>query len=87
MKHAMMVVRDIKVEAYGQPFCTPSVGIGIRSFTDAVNNPQKDSDISKHPGDFDLFHLGNYDDNTGQIEQFQMPKHILNGEGAKNVQK
>lgn len=87
MKQQVMVVRDIKVEAYGAPFCTPSVGIAIRSFTDAVNNPEKNSDISKHPADFDLFHLGTYDDNTAAIEQYEMPKHIINGEGAKNVQK
>lgn len=85
MKHALMVIRDIKVEAFNTPFCTPSVGMAIRGFTDAVNNSNKDSDVSKHPKDFDLFQLGTYNDEDGQIEQFQQPKHIINGEGVKNV--
>lgn len=79
----IMAVRDIKMEAYNAPFTVAKVGAAIRSFTDAVNS--KEGDIAKHAKDFDLFHLGTYNDETGLIESFDQPKHILNGEAAKNV--
>lgn len=82
----VMSVRDIKMEAFNAPFTVATVGQAIRSFTDAVNDDTK-GDIAKHAKDFDLFHLGTYDDATGKIECFDQPKHILNGEGAKHVSK
>ncbi|WNK14633.1 MAG: nonstructural protein [Microvirus sp.] len=80
----IMAVRDSIMEAYNAPFATATVGAAIRSFTDAVNDTGK-GDIAKHAKDFDLFHLGTYDDNSGKITTFDNPKHIINGEGAKNV--
>lgn len=80
----IMAVRDMKVEAFMDPMTLPAVGAAIRAFTDAVNG-DKNSDIAKHPADFDLFHLGTYDEMTGKIVVFDQPKHVINGEGAKNV--
>lgn len=85
MKTQVMAVRDCKMEAYNAPFTVATVGAAIRSFTDAVNDKDNKGDIAKHAKDFDLFHLGTYDDETGKIECFDQPKHILNGEGARNV--
>ena len=78
MKMQIMCVRDIKVGAYGTPFYCPTLGAGERSFNDAINNPNKDSDISKHPTDFELYHLGIYDDESGEFQTIK-PQIIMTG--------
>lgn len=61
----VLAVRDRAADVFGQPIFTPAVGLGVRSFTDEINNPQ--SAFSKHPEDYDLYVLGTYDDNTGAL--------------------
>ena len=78
MKLQIMCVRDIKVGAYQTPFYAATIGAGERSFSDAINNPNKDSDMSKHPTDFELYLLGIYDDDTGKFDTHE-PKFITNG--------
>ena len=56
-------VRDVKSEAFMQPFFARSKGEAMRSFSDEVNNPTQGL-IGKHPSDFVLFMIGevNYRD-------------------------
>lgn len=56
-------VYDEKSEAYLQPFFLDTVGQAIRAVTDCVadNNHQ----FGRHPSDYTLFHLCDYDDATG----------------------
>lgn len=58
----MFSVLDAKTQAYMQPFYAPTVGAAIRNFTDALQDP--DSMLCKHPEDFHLFHIGNFDDHS-----------------------
>lgn len=58
-------VYDSKAEAYLQPFFTNTDGAAIRMFSDVVNDP--DHGFSKHPGDYTLFSLGEWDEVTGQF--------------------
>ena len=69
---------DGKVEAFGMPQFVQSVGAGVRAFGDAVNG-SGDSDIRRHPEDFQLFHLGSFDDETGRFTQFDVPKLLSAG--------
>jgi len=78
MKTKVMVIRDVKVEAYMQPFTAQSIGIAERSFQDAMNNPNKDTDISKHPEDFELYCIGTYDDAMAKVEGHE-PQFIMKG--------
>lgn len=63
----MYTIKDTKSTAYHKPFYEVSNGIAIRTFTDLANN--KDTVIGKHPEDFILYHIGEYDDETGKIKQ------------------
>jgi len=63
MRSKMFVVYDSKVGAYMLPHFMQSAGQAIRSFTDAVNAP--DSMFGKHPGDYTLFEIGEYDELLG----------------------
>lgn len=59
-------VRDTATEAFMSPFHAPTPGAAIRMFTDTVNDPN--SMLHKHPNDFYLFKIGDYDDATGTYE-------------------
>ena len=51
-----------------------SVGLAKRGFTEAANDAS--SEICKYAEDFDLFHLGSFDEQTGKIEVLPAPVHI-----------
>lgn len=62
----MFTVRDVKLEAYMQPFFMQSKGVAIRAFTETAND--KNSAIGKNPDDFTLFELGTFNQSQGIFE-------------------
>lgn len=74
MKLQVYAVRDRATQFFLRPFFCHTHGEAERSFTDAVKDPQ--SPLSKHPDDYGLWHLGEYDDNTGAIASID-PKKML----------
>lgn len=68
MRYKILTVRDRAIDAYGQPFYATSVGGAVRSFSDEINNAREGNQLNKHPEDFDLFLLGEFDDNTGEFD-------------------
>lgn len=68
---------DSAIGAYNSPFFMQTDGMAIRAFSDNVNSP--DSALSKHPDQFILYRLGDYDDQTGMFTQDQAPKSLGNG--------
>ena len=67
MKYVVCSIRDHAAEFYGQPFFAPSKGAAIRSFTDAVNDKSSGNQFAAHPADFDLFHIGDFDSDSGEL--------------------
>lgn len=67
MLRKVMAVYDKKMEAYLQPFFVPTVGIGIRSFADEVNRKAEDNGMNRHPEDYELWLLGEFNDETGDF--------------------
>lgn len=61
----VFAVRDMKAMAFLQPFYSPSVGSALRAFGDAVND--KSCPFNKHPGDYVLYEIGTYDDNSAGL--------------------
>lgn len=65
-RHYLIVLRDIVANVYGAPMTTPTLGAAIRSFGDACSAADgKTSDVSKHPEDYELYHVGYWDDSDG----------------------
>lgn len=62
----IFAVYDKAVGAFMAPFFVRATGEALRTFTDAVNDPQ--SPFYKHPADFELFQLGAFDSANGTIE-------------------
>lgn len=68
----VFAVYDSKVEAYMNPMFFQSIGAALRVWVDAVND--QTTNIAKHPEDYTLFELGEYDDQTGQFKNLSTPK-------------
>lgn len=66
MKLEIFAVYDSAVQAFMQPFFSPSKGAALRALTDAVNDPKHE--YAKHSGDYSLFKLGSFDDNSGLFD-------------------
>lgn len=67
MIHKMFAVYDSKSESYTPPFYDHAEGRALRTFADCCND--KDHQFGKHPADYTLFNVGEFDDNLGTINQ------------------
>lgn len=83
MTALVFAVFDKKTAAYMQPIFQMSRGQALRSFMDTVE--QKDSLFCKHPGDFALYELGTYDDESGKLASWDPPVFVC--EAADLLQK
>jgi len=70
----MYSVRDQKAEMYHMPFFALTNGVAIRIFADLANDPN--TFVGKHPNDYSLFYLGEFDDQRAHFEIAQAPVHI-----------
>jgi len=58
-------VKDRAADVFNRPFFVPHRNVAIRDFTDEVNRAAGDNQLNKHPDDFDLYLLGEFDDTRG----------------------
>lgn len=77
MRLCIFSVHDQAAGVFMQPFHAVASGIAVRGFADAINDPQHD--FSKHPGDYTLFELGTFDQETGQYTIHEAAKNLGNG--------
>jgi len=69
MKLQVFGVFDQKVGAYGHPFFGVAIGQALRQFGDWVQD--SNTPLHRHPEDYRLFHVGTFDDQTGELEAFR----------------
>lgn len=67
-------VYDSKIGAYLAPFFMKSRGEALRAWMDIVNDEK--SAFNKHPEDFTLFEVGEYDDEKGQFKNLLTPHSL-----------
>lgn len=67
-------IKDVKVEAFMSPFFMPTDGAALRAFADEANSA--DSNLRKHPEDYVLYGLGDWDDQTGKLSPFDAPRSL-----------
>lgn len=70
-------IRDSAVNSFMRPFFVPAVGSAVRSFQDEVN--RKDSEMRKHPDDYELFELGAFEEETGKFSSLPEPRSLSRG--------
>lgn len=83
MIHTIAAIKDRAADAYLRPIFTNTAGQAIRIFQDEVNRNAEDNIMYKHPEDFDLYLLGEYDDSTGLLTAKERPEQIAIGKNAK----
>ncbi len=72
----MFVIYDSKANAYLQPWFLTQQGMAQRAFSDCVNDA--DHNFGRHPEDYTLFTIGEFDDATAKIE-WKSPESMGNG--------
>lgn len=77
-------IRDAKGEVFHQPFFKLTHGEAERDFKTLVNDDK--STLSQYPEDFDLYYLGEYDDQTGLVKSLDTPTHIVKAISVKTMQ-
>lgn len=77
MQFGIFSVYDDKAKAFLPPFFIPEVGVAVRVFGDAVNDPGHQ--FFHHPADYTLFRLGSFDDGLGKIVVDEVRETICNG--------
>lgn len=73
-------VYDEKAAAFMPPFFMTTAGQAVRAFSDAVTG--KDSDLARHPEDYSLYVVGEFNQGTGALEAL-IPSCIITGIAAK----
>ncbi len=76
MKHKMFVIYDSAANAYMQPWFLTQEGMALRAFSDCVND--KEHNFGRHPEDYTLFNIGEFDDATAKVEWIS-PLSLGNG--------
>lgn len=76
MKYQLYSVYDAAVGAYGRPMFLNARGQAIRGFTDEVNRAADDNSMYRHPEDYALFYLGEFEDSSG-VGQFSVPERVV----------
>lgn len=79
----LCTIKDTAVEAFGPTFEVRATGEAMRMFKDEVNNEQ--SRINKHPQDFELYKVGMFDDQTGELTGMT-PERIARAIDIKEMQ-
>lgn len=84
MKLKLFAVHDSKVNAYMNPFVARAAGEAMRSFENAVRDPN--SQISQFPADFTLFEIGLYDEETAEVRPLEAKLALCNALEIKSAQ-
>lgn len=71
----VFATRDLKLSVFSRPFFEINAIQAQRGLQVAVNDPN--TQLYHYPEDFELMHLGSFDDVTGRFNLFDNPKFIV----------
>jgi len=83
MKLNIYSIYDDTAKAFMQPFFLHNHALAVRAFTDQVNSETPNS-LSLHPEQFTLYHVGEFNDETGNLE---LREHQSLGKGISYKEK
>ena len=79
MLQYIVSVKDRAAEVFTRPFFVPHRNVAVRDFTDEINRAAADNPLNKHPDDFDLYLLGQFDDTVGSFIREGAPTVLVRG--------
>jgi len=86
MKMKMYSVLDAKAGFYGNPWCDHTDDSAIRGFSDAVNDGSNpNNQWHRHPEDFALYQLGDFDSVTGCVNRLDTLKCLVTASALRSV--
>lgn len=77
MKHGVFAVRDTCIGSFLMPMFFPNNAGAVRALGDAVNKPKEDNNFYQHPEHYQLYHIGNFDDEVGIVVSLPAPEFIV----------
>lgn len=85
MKVKIYAVLDTKISAFMQPFFALTNGQAMRMFGDTVEDTN--SNFHKHPEDYALYYLGEFDDASGKLTDAPTAEYLAraNDFGARKA--
>lgn len=83
MKQVVVSIFDAAAGVYSRPVFVQSRGVAMRSFSDEVNREAADNEVNKHPGDFSLHMLAEFDDETGCFIASGQPVRLVSASEVK----
>lgn len=86
----MYTLRDSKGKYHNLPWYQKTHGEAERFVKgicseDSKSLPGYYQNVSKYPQDFDLYHLGEFDEETGKMHLVDAPQHIINCQQLKDA--
>lgn len=87
MKLVILAIYDRQLDAFMTPFFAQSVNAGIRSFGDLINSNPQEMEAARHPDDYDLYHLGEFDSDKGTLTMVDKlePQQVAVGKNLVKV--
>ena len=77
----MYSIFDRTAQAYQKPFYALNDGMAVRLFSQAVNDKQ--SDFFNNPEDYILYHIGAFDEGTGELYAQETPVKVMYAQELK----
>lgn len=86
MKYKVYAVRDVKANIFWQPQVDSNDETAKRGFAMMINSSEARSITGFAPGDFDLYRIGEFDSETGEIINLKANEFLCNGRAMLEVQ-
>lgn len=83
MKSMVFSIFDTKAGIYASPFFMLNQAMAMRGFADMAKSP--DANVSKHPEDYVLYKIGEYDDETAELKATLPPENLGHASMFANV--
>lgn len=77
MQKPMIAVHDKKTGLYDPPFIVRHIGEAIREWD--IVTKDNNTKFGKHPSDYELFQIANYNEETGEITHLKPFLHLSSG--------
>lgn len=77
MKIQLFSIFDFKLGEFNTPMAFQSRGVAVRSFSDEVKRADENNQLYKHPEDFVLYIVGQFDSETGLFNGSDIPLEVV----------
>lgn len=76
-------IYDRKALQYHPPFYASTDASAVRSLADLANDNQ--TTVGRHPADYVLYHIGEYDDQTGRLTPVSPLNHVMDAQALVHI--